>query len=80
MVTTSTFSLVNAGIAMLHLARHSWSKDGFTCSMELTLSTIIWMVSLSIPRVALKADSGRLKNADEMVTVPGSEVGKLAMN
>ena len=48
--------------------------------MELTLSTIIWMVSLSIPRVALKADSGRLKNADEMVTVPGSEVGKLAMN
>ena len=32
------------------------------------------------PRVALKADTGKLKSADEIVTVPGSEVGKLAMN
>ena len=65
---------------MLHRARHSWSKEGFTCWIELTWFTIIWMVSLSIPRVALKADTGKLKNADEIVTVPGSEVGKLAMN
>ena len=38
------------------------------------------MVSVLSPRVALKAATGRLKNADEMVTVPGSDVGKEAMN
>ena len=80
MVATSTFSIVNSGIVMLHLARHSASKEGFTCWIELTLSTSIWTVSLSSPRVALKAGTGKLKNADDIVTVPGSEVGKLAMN
>ena len=38
------------------------------------------MVSLSSPRVALSADSGKLKNADEIVTVPGSDVGNVAIN
>ena len=38
------------------------------------------MVSVLSPRVALKAATGKLKNADEIVTVPGSDVGKEAMN
>ena len=74
------FSFVNLGRGMLHLARHSVSNEGLTCWGELTLSTMAWRVASSSPKVALKADNGKLKNASETVKVPGSRVGKLAMN
>ena len=76
----NVFSLVNSGRGMLHLARHSRSSEGLTCSTELTWFTMASMVLLLSPRVALKASTGKLKNADEIVTVPGSDVGKEAMN
>ena len=75
------FARSNAGIAKLHLARHSASNEGFTWAKELTWSTKIWMAASSSPSVALRADIGSFqKKAKEMVTVPGSDVGKVAMN
>ena len=37
-------------------------------------------MSSDSPSVALRAERGSLKSAFETVTVPGSDVGKLAMN
>lgn len=65
---------------MLHLARHCRSNEGLTCSTELTWFTMASIFLLLSPRVALKAATGKLKNAAEIVTVPGSDIGKEAMN
>ncbi len=75
------FAFVNTGIGILHLARQVVSNEGFICVTDSTCFTIASIASSFSPRVALRADSGSFKkNADAIVTVPGSDVGKLAMN
>lgn len=65
---------------MPHLLRHCSSMEGFCCGMDLTLLTIAWMES-SRPKVACKVTKGSLeKKVAAIVCVPGSELGKDAMN
>ena len=65
----------------MHLARYSQSIDLFTCCTQLTwfMGGLVSLPRLS-PRVALNADSGSLKKANDTVTVLGSSISKVVMN
>lgn len=69
------------GADIPQLARHARSNEGFACDIEATCATMAWITASLTPSVALSVTIGSfVKNASEMVLVPGSSVGNEAMN
>lgn len=66
---------------MPHRFRHGMSSEGFAWETALTFCTIACMMESSKPSVALRVAAGSFWKASvKMVTVPGSDVGKEAIN
>jgi hypothetical protein len=64
---------------MPHLWAHSLSREGFGLAVILAWIVAIWLSeSPVVPRIALKGSTS--KKILDVVTVPGSRFGKLAMN